>query len=61
MIVVRLHRRCPGEEQCSDVKAANEYFKAGWLMVLSNKIRFDSNKYGEESIIREAIDNFIPV
>jgi len=42
MIYVRMHRKCPGEEQCSDVKAANEYFKAGWLLMLNNKIRFDT-------------------
>ena len=53
MIYVRLSKKCPGEENCSDLKATNEYFKAGWLLMIHNKIRFDTKQFGEEAIIRE--------
>jgi len=61
MIYVRMHRKCPGKEQCSDVKAANEYFRAGWLLMLNNKIRFDTKQFGDEALIGEVASHWIPV
>ena len=44
-----------------DDKAITEYFKGSWIYLLHNQIRFDSQKFGHDSIIKESAMMFIPV
>ena len=40
----------------------DEYFASDkYVVLLNNQIRFDSKLYGEESMIRESVLNWIPL
>ena len=55
--------RCDKENEgnCKTDKEIKEYFKGSYIIVLMNKIRFDSSKFGEESIVRESIIHWLPI
>ena len=52
--------RCTGEECASD-EELRSFLSHGYLLFASNLIRFDSNKYGDEAIIKESRISWIKV
>ena len=52
MIQIRLNR-CMGEG-CEDDETIFSYFRKTLVGILSNRVRFDREKFGEEAVIREA-------
>ena len=61
IIYIKIIRKCKIEDKCTDYELSKEYFKAGWVFVITNEIKFDSNKYDEESIVKYADVKWIPV
>ena len=47
--------RCMDKDYCKSKKEIDDYLNAENLAMLSNQVRFDSSKYGEEAIISESI------
>ena len=52
MIQVRLNR-CSGED-CEDEETINNFFRSTLVGILTNRIRFDPEFFGPESIILES-------
>ena len=42
------------EENCKSDEITHKFFEGKYIAILTNQIRFDSNQYGEDSIIRES-------
>ena len=47
-------RKCTGEDYCKNDAQIKEYFAKRTMFLLTNGIRFDQQKYGEEAIIQES-------
>lgn len=57
-IDIRLNRNCSSDNTkgCSD-----DYFKNGYIILITNRIKFDNKKFGKESIVKEVEMKWIPV
>ena len=53
--------RCNGHDYCLEEKAALDALKGNSVVVATNRIRFDSHKYGAEAIIKDSTIKFFPV
>ena len=53
--------RCSGHDYCKSQEEINEYLENKYLLLLINQIRFDSERYGEESIVPESRVDWIRV
>ena len=60
MIIVMLER-CIGHDYCKSPEEIEEYFSNRFIQLYYNQIRFDSEKYGPESIIMESKTIWLPV
>ena len=47
-------RKCIGADYCKNDAQIKEYFAKRTMFLLTNGIRFDQSKYGEEAIIQES-------
>ena len=47
--------RCSGYDYCRSEEEIDYFFKSGYMIMLSNQIKFDYRNYGEESIVNESI------
>ena len=52
MLQVRLNR-CTTDD-CADEDTINNYFRSTLVGIYSNRIRFNSNEFGEDAFIRES-------
>ena len=46
--------RCQGKDYCKTDEEINEFVRGKFLIVYANEIRFESQLYGKESIIKES-------
>ena len=46
--------KCTDRDYCKSDEEIKNYFEDNYLYFLSNKIRFDFEKYGKDSIIKES-------
>ena len=47
--------KCDGKEvECKSDEEIRKYFAEKALVILTNRIRFDFEKYGEDSIVKES-------
>ena len=53
--------KCTGHDYCKDDAAISSYFKKRFLVMLSNRIRFDSEKFGAQALIRESTVDWVNV
>ena len=53
--------RCQGKDYCKTDEEINEFIRGKFLIVYVNEIRFDSQFYGEESIIKESRMDWISI
>lgn len=52
---IRVHlKRCEGHESCKDRDEIDSKINKLFIILLSNRISFDSNRFGLESIVRES-------
>ena len=49
-----LIQKCIGADYCKNDAQIKEYFAKRTMFLLTNGIRFDQQKYGEEAIIQES-------
>jgi hypothetical protein len=61
MIYIRLSYKCEIEDACTEKEKSKYLFKTGWIYLVSNRIRFDQSKFGEEAISKEVELAWIPV
>ena len=54
-------QRCMGEDYCRPQEEITDYFKGKFIGMLTNRIRFDSNKFGKSSIIPESTLIWLPI
>ena len=54
-------QRCMGEDYCYEQEQITDYFKGKFIGLLTNRIRFDANFFGEESIIPESTLIWLPI
>ena len=54
-------KRCHNRPDCKDEETINNFIKTRYLLILSNQVRFDTTKYGSESIVRESHIHWLPV
>ena len=53
-ITVQL-QRCEGKDKnCSDTETINDFYRNNMIGFLSNRIRFDPTRFGEDSVIKES-------
>ena len=60
LIQVQL-KRCEGSPECKDKETIDSFVKSRFIVLLSNRIRFDSTRYGKESIIEESHLYWLPI
>ena len=58
MINVNVHR-CVGHDYCKSEEEIDYFLDRSYMIMLSNQIKFDYKKYGEESIVNESIISII--
>ena len=46
--------KCTGSEECRSDEEIKKYFASRYINLMSNQIRFDFEKYGEDAIIIES-------
>ena len=49
-----LLKKCSGKDYCKSDEEILDFVRGKFILVYLNQIRFDSGKYGEESIIKES-------
>jgi len=54
-------KKCRGEDYCASEDEIANYFRGKYFGFLTNSIRFDSTKWGEESIVKESSLAWIPI
>ena len=59
-IRVKLNK-CQGKDYCKSEEEINEFFRGKYIISFVNEIRFDSQFYGKESIIKESRMDWIRV
>ena len=57
ILTIALRKKCSGIDDCSD----KSDFKGGYLILLSNRIRFDNKLFGEETIVKEVEIHWLEV
>ena len=60
MIKLKL-KKCHGKEYCKSEKEIEDFFRNKFIFLVYNRIRFDSSKFKEDSIIYESVYKYIPV
>ena len=59
---IRVHlNRCQGKDFCKSDEEITEFIRGKYLIVYVNEIRFDSQHFGEESIITESRIDWIRI
>ena len=61
MIYIRLTYKCEVENECTEQEISRQMFKNNWLQMISNRIRFDSENYGESAILKEVDLSWLPI
>mmetsp|Transcript_32060 Transcript_32060/g.39771 ORF Transcript_32060/g.39771 Transcript_32060/m.39771 type:complete len:101 (+) Transcript_32060:601-903(+) len=54
-------KRCVGQERCLSEKEMIQWFRAKYIFLRLNRIRFDANERGPPSIIKESFGQWVPI
>ena len=52
---------CSGHDYCLDHNLAKNRLKGNYIALITNRIRFDSNLYGADSILTESKIDWLPI
>ena len=53
--------RCEGEDYCKSKEEIDQFLRGKYMLLYMNRIRFQSNSFGEASIIKESLVEFMGI
>ena len=53
--------RCEGEDYCKSKEEIDQFLRGKYMLLYTNRVRFQSNSFGDASIIKESLVEFMGV